>query len=135
MKIKNALLAILLVSSMMGSLAQAYDDQGTLKAALVKQFLKDANNPKSTIGKQIKQINADTEDGRNQNGTIQLPIKKEHLQIVMIEAEDNHVPWHYANKDNGYCHATGDSARFMIYLSQDQGVHYANAFSLSLIHI
>ncbi|MFM6929736.1 MAG: hypothetical protein ACKOX6_14805 [Bdellovibrio sp.] len=120
---------VLMSSFFVGTLAQAFDDQGTLKAAVLAQFLKDANNPRSVIGKQITQINQETGDGRNQEGTIEMPIKKEHVQIVMIAVEENHAPWHYANKDKGYCRATGDSATYAIYLSQAEDYHYGRSFS------
>lgn len=127
---KVTVLVAIAASVIIGSLAQASESVDSRfleqKKAVITKFLKEANNSNSAVGKKIANINRETEDGRNQNGTISLPVKRSDLQVVMIQAEENHVPWHYADKENGTCKATGDSAQFMIYLSQNTGVHYAS---------
>ncbi|HWU43238.1 MAG TPA: hypothetical protein VN132_07370 [Bdellovibrio sp.] len=128
---KVSSLVAIVSSLIIGSLAQASESIDSSiflaqKKAVIAKFLKEANNPRSSVGKKIAQINRETEDGRNQNGTISMPIKRSDLQVVMIGAEEIHVPWHYAHKENGFCKTGGDSAQFMIYLTQNTGVHYAS---------
>lgn len=109
----------------MQSFAQMVGYSPEMKNAVIEKFLKEANDSKSDIGKQIAQINKETEDGRNQNGTIALPIKRKDLQVTVISAEEIFAVWHYGYEDAGYCKASGNSATFMILLKTELGVHAA----------
>lgn len=124
--IKTGLLVSLLTSFMMGSFAHSYEDSSlAMKKAVIAKFLKEANDKKSEIGKSITKINEETADGRNQDGTIGLPVKASDLQVVKLSGQEILVPWHYASKTDGYCESTVDSAQFMILLTKNQMIHYA----------
>jgi hypothetical protein len=109
-------------------LQQSSNNLALARAAL-QGFLKQANDPKSKIGKHLIQLNEESKDGRNQEGTIDFPITRENIQMVVTSEETMYVPWHYANIKNNTCYAGGDSATYAIYLTQSAGVHYAAEFS------
>ena len=87
----------------------------------LKEFMKQANDPKSQFGKIIRKKNAKTVDGRNPEGAIKFPITKDQLQFVIVEAVDSSYAWKYAEIENGYCVEPGDSARYQIFLSVKSG--------------
>ncbi|MDD4975006.1 MAG: hypothetical protein PHY93_11680 [Bacteriovorax sp.] len=103
----------------------------TFKNAVVRKFLREANNPKTKLGARIAQINIDTTDGRNNSGTIALPVKAENLQVALLSSEKITNPWHYGSKnDKGdTCTATNNNTDFMILLSSNTAVHMAMEFS------
>lgn len=108
---------------------QAHADHNEkMRQAVIKEFLKQANNPKSKVGKIIKATNDETSDGRNQEGAIRLPVTKDDLQAVVTFEETMLQPWHYASVVKNYCTGNGDSAIYIIYLSQETGVHAALEF-------
>jgi hypothetical protein len=101
-----------------------------LVKAATTEFLKQANNPKSILGKKIDQINVETSDGRNQDGTIPVPVTMEGITAEAIAGEEMYRPWHYADKseDGKTCSASGDSATILILLKSYAGVHSANEY-------
>lgn len=104
----------------------------TLKKAALEKFLREANNPKSSLGKAIAKINEETSDGRNHSGTIDLPITKKDLQLVVIGNEEITNPWHYGtkNEEETACSAGLNSAKYLVLLSSFTGVHYALEFAV-----
>jgi hypothetical protein len=113
------------------SVLEVDDDENTMKNMAIAKFLKEANDFKSSLGSQITQINFQTMDGRNQEGIIQLPVKREDLQVVLLESEEITNPWHYANKNETgrICSGEVHSIKFLILLAGHTGVHYATEFS------
>lgn len=120
----------LLFSALFSFSAVAAPDMPLLKKAVIDEFLKQANNPKTKLAKRIDQINVDTTDGRNSDGSITIPVKEEELQVSFLSAEELYNPWHYASKsdDEKTCLAGGDSATFLILLSGYTGVHGASEY-------
>ena len=107
----------------------------TLKAKAVAKFLADANNPASAVGQLIAKENADNTDGRNPDGIIKLPLKAADLQVTMLSAEDMLNPWHYGQYENGKCLAGGNSAKFLIAVTERTGVHAAGEISTMLFQV
>ncbi|MDD4975542.1 MAG: hypothetical protein PHY93_14375 [Bacteriovorax sp.] len=103
----------------------------SFKKGAIEKFLQEANNPASKLGARIAQINKETEDGRNQDGTINLPIKRSDLQVVLLDSEEITNPWHYSNKNEkgDICSANTGASNFLILLSSTTGVHMASEFS------
>ena len=127
---KSILFSLCLFSSFAVFADPTIQIKASLKASSINAFLKQANDVNSAIGKRIAQINADSSDGRNQSGSIKLPITKDDLQVVQLTYEQMYNPWHYSSKsDSGEtCTATGDSAEFLILLSSSTNVHGATDF-------
>lgn len=125
---KTSVLVLLLNLFAMQSFAGISGFGKEMKDAVIERFLKEANDSKSDIGKKIARINKETEDGRNQNGTIALPIKRKDLQVTVISGEEMLAVWHYGYEEAGYCKASGNSATFMILLTTMQGVHSAGEY-------
>lgn len=128
---KGLLLLLFILGSMTFAFAEtSIQVNQVLKEEVLKKFLLEANNPISSIGARVAQINIDTTDGRNPNGTISLPIKKEDLQIALLSSEQILNPWHYAVKNDkgNICSGTDNSAEFLILLSSHIGVHLAVEF-------
>jgi hypothetical protein len=123
----SALVAILALTSVARAGGPG-PDYNNLKQAAIKKFIRLANDKDSSIGMAIRRINKQTEDGRNQDGTIELPITPAALQVVTTSAEEMLQPWHYANEVNGVCMAGGSSATFLILLDTQTGVHAASEF-------
>ena len=100
------------------------------KKAAIEEFLKEANDKNSVLGKRLATINDETTDGRNADGTITLPVTRADIQVALLGSEQITNPWHYANKseDGLSCAAGGDSANFIILLSTNTGVHMAHEF-------
>lgn len=98
-----------------------------LKETAVTAFLKEANNPQSSVGKTIAGVNEQNTDGRNPEGSITLPVKKTDLQVALLSQEMMMNPWHYSNRseDGKTCFAGGDSAQFLILLKSEYNVHMA----------
>lgn len=107
----------------------AVNNNGSIKKFSIEKFLKDANNPATELGKRILKINEETTDGRNNEGTIKLPITKADLQVVLVDNEMITRPWRFAEKVGKECKATGDSSTHLILLTANTGVHGAINFS------
>ena len=108
-----------------------------IKQAAVQRFITEANHTKTKIGSRISQINIDTTDGRNQTGTISLPVNTNSLQVVLLSNEKITNPWHYGTKnDRGdICNATDNNSDFIILLSSFTAVHMAKEFSTYLFKV
>ena len=123
---KNLLVITLL--ALLSTSVYAQDNSAELKnmkeASAVK-FLKLANDPKSDLGKRIATFNEESTDGRNQQGTIALPIKRSALQLTVLDSEVVQVPFHYADLRKGICYATDHSLTLMVSLATGTGGHYA----------
>ncbi|MGZ3789663.1 MAG: hypothetical protein ACXVLQ_14130 [Bacteriovorax sp.] len=135
MKSLLASLSIVLLST---SFSRAeIPNAGHFKKAAIEKFLKEANDPKTKLGARIAQINEETTDGRNQDGTINLPIKKSDLQVVLLSSEEITNPWHYGNKNEkgDVCSANTGPADFLILLSSHTGVHMASEFETYLFKV
>lgn len=104
--------------------------ESEMENTAITKFLKEANNSQSSLGKYIAKINIQTQDGRNNEGTISLPVKSSDLQVTTVEGEENNNWLHYASNENGYCRGTGDSAVFLITLMQVTGVHNASNYNV-----
>jgi hypothetical protein len=126
---KQMMIFATLFVSLLTSQAMAYGNLNSkLQQAVIDKFVQEANVPTSKLGLLIAKINQETTDGRNDNGTINLPVTADDLQIVVLSEETMYNPWHYASKENGMCVAGGDSANYLILLSQHTGVHAASEF-------
>jgi hypothetical protein len=123
----SAVFILLLQTNVMASLEINKD----LKNIAVKEFLSQANDKNSEIGKAITKINEDTADGRNPNGTIILPVTIDALQIVIISGEKLLNPWKYAEKNEAgtICAGYSETASFLMMLSSKSGVHGASEFT------
>lgn len=105
-------------------LAIKIDD--SLEKKTLEKFLLEANNPKSEIGKLIAVINEENKDGRNQDGIISLPVKKNDVQISIINTEEIYDVWKYAaNNGTLGCTGTSQTSGFIVSLSSHTGVSSA----------
>ena len=123
MKLLFSLLALSLSSSAF-AIEGPYD---ALKKVAVAKFLADSNNANSNLGKIIAKEIEDTKDGRNENGSIAMPVKAGAFQVVMINGEEIYNPARYMsrNEETHKCVGSGNSATFLISLPTHVGVHAA----------
>jgi hypothetical protein len=103
--------------------------------SVLKQFLSEANNPKSSVGTAIAKINSETEDGRNSKGTIALPLDKSAVHIVLLSHEQTVNAWHYAELQGTECVAYGDDSAFLVLVDQQTNVHMASIQSSILFKV
>ena len=124
---KSILFSICLFSSFATFADSTIQIKQNLKKSSIKEFIKAANDKNSAIGKRIAQLNADSTDGRNASGSIKLPVTKADIQVVQTSYEQVYNPWHYSSKNEAEdtCNSTGDSAEFLILLSNKTNVHGA----------
>jgi|GEM_PF-766929 len=125
---KSLLISAVLLSSFTALAGQSIPANPELKKTAIEAFLKEANNPQSVVGKVISTVNEQNTDGRNQDGSITLPVTKNELQVSRLSSEFMHNPWHYAylSEDKKTCFAGGDTATFLILLESNIGVHMAS---------
>ena len=94
---------------------------------MIKQFLKQVNDPKTKVGHLIASTRAKSVDGRNHNGIIAKPVTAKDLQVVISSHEDMRNVWRYADIQDGYCAGDGDSIVYEIFLSTSQSINSATA--------
>ncbi len=115
-------------SEKMKSIIDSRPNLRQLQEKVVATFLMAANNPRSQVGQLIKKHNEDTMDGRNPVGEIELPVRREHLQVVLLGSEEITASWHYGHLEKGICKDEVESATYNIYLTSQTHVHAATGF-------
>jgi hypothetical protein len=128
MKIQLKFIAVLfglLTPILSFATSEVYLPLQNLREEAVLRFLVAANSPITRLGQLIVQHNLDTTDGRNPDGTIEMPVTEEALSVTIVNGQEMLNPFHYAERDNGICRASGDSAQILIALRSIQGVHAA----------
>jgi hypothetical protein len=128
---KNIFISAVIIMAFQTNAMASLEINKDLKNVAIKEFLSQANDKNSEIGKVITQINIDTADGRNTEGTIILPVVADALQIVLLSGEKLLNPWKYAEKNEAgtICAGYSETASFLIMLSSKSGVHGASEFS------
>jgi hypothetical protein len=96
-----------------------------MMVSVLSEFLKQANNPKSNLGKSIEQANEGMKDGRNENGGISMPIKQSDVRVIQMSAEAVTNPWHYGETQGAYRVASAGENTFLVLLTTRTNVHMA----------
>jgi hypothetical protein len=127
---KNIFISAVMILLFQTNANASPDINKDLKNIAIKEFLSQANDKNSEIGKAIIKINEETADGRNPDGTILLPIAVDALQLVLISGEKLLNPWKYAKKNEAgtICAGYSETASFLMMLSSKSGVHGASEF-------
>lgn len=124
---KTAILGMLVFLNVEAAQAQEFTTNLNKTKSVVKQFLKQVNDPKTKVGRLIATTRARSVDGRNHDGIISKPVTTKDLQVVISSNEVLTNAWRYADIKNGYCAGDGDSLVYEIFLSTTQGINSATA--------
>ncbi|QLY24885.1 hypothetical protein [Bdellovibrio sp. KM01] len=127
---KSVFKSLLVIYLFVGSVAQAGELNGpglrdeltkVLGPAAIQKVLKDSKDYSSPIGKLI--VKNDYVDGRNANGTINLPLSPKDIRITLIDGEDQFGVY----CDEGFC-SNGKYGIFFVTIASQMGVHKAASF-------
>lgn len=124
---KTAILAMLVFLNVGAAQAQEFGKNINTTKSVIKQFLKQVNDPKTKVGRLIATARAKSVDGRNTEGIISKPVTAKDLQVVISSREELWSAWRYAEIQNGYCAGDGDSLVFEIFVSTSERISGAIA--------
>lgn len=127
MKLCLAFVGVLSVLAHVAGADPKTDSSGDskIKAAVLAEFLKQANNPDSALGKAIVQTNESMKDGRNENGGISMPIKGADVRVVQLGVETVADPWHYGETQGAYRVASSGENTYLVLLTTRINVRLA----------
>jgi hypothetical protein len=100
----------------------------SLQDYTIKSFLQKANNPQSSLHKQLLEINL--ADGRNPNGIFPKVLKVKDIRIVAIDGSDQFGSYCYGieGKPEHFRCSMGVYETYLIMIDSKMGVHKATEY-------